>query len=183
MTGQVKNQITKGEWVVRDVIKVDEADRRQIYFAASGMYPGKDPYLLHHYRVNFDGSGLTSLTTADANHEVSFSADMRFYVDTYSRVDMPNVSELRRTSDGSLVREIEKADISALTAAGFQAARGLHREGARREDRHLGRDRPSDELRSVEAAIRSSRTSTPGRTARSCRSRSGRSERIRRATR
>jgi dipeptidyl aminopeptidase/acylaminoacyl peptidase len=120
VTGQVKNQITKGEWIVRDVEKVDET-KRQIWFTASGMYPGKDPYLVHAYRINFDGTGLTALTTADANHDVSFSSDMTYYVDTYSRVDLPNVLELRRTSDGAVVAEIERADISALTAAGFKA--------------------------------------------------------------
>ena len=58
VTGQVKNQITKGHWVVRGVSEVDEA-KRQIWFSASGMYPGKDPYFLHYYRINFDGTGLT----------------------------------------------------------------------------------------------------------------------------
>jgi hypothetical protein len=47
-TGRVKNQITRGEWVVRGVTRVDEA-KRQIWFSASGMYPGKDPYLVHYY--------------------------------------------------------------------------------------------------------------------------------------
>ncbi len=119
VTGQVKNQITKGEWVVRDVAKVD-TEKRQIVFAASGMQPGKDPYLVHYYRINFDGSGLTPLTQADAHHDVAFSADMSYYVDTYSRVDVPTVSELRRTSDGSVVMELERGDISALVAAGFK---------------------------------------------------------------
>ena len=118
-TGKVKNQITKGEWVVRDVERVDE-DQRQIWFSASGMYPGKDPYLIHHYRINFDGTGLTTMTEADANHDVRYSSDMQYYVDTYSRVDQPTVSELRRTSDRSLVTVLERADISALTAAGFK---------------------------------------------------------------
>src|SRR2546426_948421 len=77
-TGKVKNQITKGEWVVRDVVKVDE-EKRQIWFQGSGMYPGKDPYFVHYYRINFDGGGLTALTEADANHQVSFSSDMKYY--------------------------------------------------------------------------------------------------------
>ena len=84
-SGRVKNQITKGEWVVRGVEKVDE-EKRQIWFRASGMYPGKDPYFNHYYRINFDGTGLTRLTEADANHTVSFSPDMKFYVDNWSRV-------------------------------------------------------------------------------------------------
>ena len=52
------------------------------------MYPGKDPYFVHYYRINFDGTGLTTLTTADANHVVNFSTDRAYYVDTYSRVDL-----------------------------------------------------------------------------------------------
>src|SRR5205823_3674924 len=61
VTGKVKNQITKGNWVVRGIDKVDE-EKRQVWFTASGMDPGKDPYLIHAYRINFDGSGLTPLT-------------------------------------------------------------------------------------------------------------------------
>src|SRR6185295_13449232 len=117
-TGQVKNQITKGNWVVRGVDKVDD-QTRQIWFRASGMYPEKDPYFVHYYRINFDGTGLTALTEVDANHTVSFSPDLTFYVDTYSRVDAAPVAELRRTTDKSLVLELEKADISELVKAGW----------------------------------------------------------------
>ncbi len=119
-SGQVKNQITKGEWVVREVVTVDE-DKRQIWFSASGMYPGKDPYFVHYYRINFDGTGLTALTTVDANHGVTFSPDRKFYVDSYSRGDLPPVAELHRASDASLVLELEKADHSALVKAGWKA--------------------------------------------------------------
>ena len=58
VTGAVKNQITKGEWVVRGVSRVDE-EKRQIWFSGSGMYAGQDPYFLYYYRINFDGTGLT----------------------------------------------------------------------------------------------------------------------------
>lgn len=119
-TGRVKKQITKGDWVVRDVVRVDDK-ARQIWFAASGMNPGEDPYFIHYYRINFDGSDLTPLTPEKANHQASFSSDMEYYVDVYSRVDMPNVAELRRARDGSLVRRIAEGDISRLTAAGFRA--------------------------------------------------------------
>jgi dipeptidyl aminopeptidase/acylaminoacyl peptidase len=118
-SGQVKNQITTGEWVVRGVSKVDD-EHRQVWFSASGMYPGKDPYFVHYYRVGFDGTGLTHLTEADANHSVSFSSDMTYYVDTYSRVDLAPVSELRRTADGSLVTVLERADITELVKAGWK---------------------------------------------------------------
>jgi dipeptidyl aminopeptidase/acylaminoacyl peptidase len=119
ITGHVKNQITKGNWLVRNVEKVDET-KRQIWFQASGMYPGKDPYFIHYYRINFDGTGLTALTEADANHNVAFSSDMKYYVDTYFRVDLAPVSELRRTEDAKVVMQLEKSDISALLSAGWK---------------------------------------------------------------
>ena len=119
VTGAVKNQITKGNWVVRGVEKVDD-EKRQIWFQASGMYAGKDPYLVHYYRINFDGTGLTALTEADGNHAVSFSSDMKFYVDTWSRVDQPTVAELRRTEDKKVLVELERGDITELTKAGWR---------------------------------------------------------------
>ncbi len=116
----MKNQITKGEWVVRGVDKVDE-EARQIWFRASGMEPGKDPYFVHDYRINFDGTGLTALTEGDADHTVTFSPDMKYFVDTWSRVDLPPVTELRRSSDRKVLMEVEKADILELVKAGWRA--------------------------------------------------------------
>lgn len=118
-TGKVKNQITKGPWLVRGVDNVDRATR-QIWFRASGMYPGKDPYFVHHYRINFDGTGLTTFTQADANHSVRSSGDGQYYIDRYSRIDLPPIMEVRRTSDQSLVMTVEKADASALLATGWR---------------------------------------------------------------
>ena len=124
-TGQVKNQITKGAWPVRSVVATD-AKNRQIYFSASGMHPGKDPYFVEYFRINFDGTGLTPLTTADANHTATFSPGFpnnvpKYYIDAYSRVDTPPVTELRRVADGGLVMELERADAAELTKAGWKA--------------------------------------------------------------
>jgi len=121
VTGKVKKQITKGAWVVRGVDWVDTT-KRQIYFTASGMYAGKDPYFVNAYRINFDGTGLTTLTdpALDANHAVSYSPDHQYFVDLYSRVDLPPVMQLRRASDGKVVSELEHADASALLATGWK---------------------------------------------------------------
>jgi dipeptidyl aminopeptidase/acylaminoacyl peptidase len=112
------SQITKGEWVLRGIDLIDE-DARQIWFNAGGKNPDQDPYFVHYYRVNFDGSGLVALTEGNGNHFVQFSPDRRYLIDTYSRVDMPPVHELRRTSDGTLVCLLEKADVSELVAKGM----------------------------------------------------------------
>lgn len=118
-SGRVKVQITHGDWVVRDVVRVDDVHRR-IWFAASGMTPGEDPYFRHYYRIDFDGRHLTPLTPAPADHQARFSPDGALFVDTYSRVDLPNISELRRADDGALVARLETGDDSALRAAGFR---------------------------------------------------------------
>lgn len=116
--GTVKHQITKGEYVVRGIDLIDE-DARQIWFHAGGKNAGQDPYFVHYYRVNFDGTGLVALTEGNGNHSAQFSPDRAYLIDTYSRVDLPPVHELRRTSDGSLVLKLEEADVSALKAAGW----------------------------------------------------------------
>jgi dipeptidyl aminopeptidase/acylaminoacyl peptidase len=119
-TGVVKNQITKGPWVVRGVDRVDERER-QIWFRASGVNPNQDPYLVMHYRVNFDGSGLTAFTTENGNHAApQYSPDRQYYVDTWSRVDLPVQAVLKRTSNQSVVMELETGDISDLLATGWR---------------------------------------------------------------
>jgi dipeptidyl aminopeptidase/acylaminoacyl peptidase len=118
-TGRVKNQITKGDWLVRNVDYVDEANR-QIYFYAGGLIPGQDPYFTQYCRIDFDGTGLTRFTEADGDHTVTFSHDRKYYVDSWQRVDLPPVSQLRRTEDRKVVTDLEKGDASALLAAGFK---------------------------------------------------------------
>jgi dipeptidyl aminopeptidase/acylaminoacyl peptidase len=117
--GTIKNQITKGEYVVRGIDSIDEA-QRQIWFRASGKNSDQDPYFIHYYRINFDGAGLVALTEGDGNHAVQFSPDRKYLIDTYSRVDLAPVHELRRAADGKLVCALEKADISELQASGWE---------------------------------------------------------------
>ncbi|HEV7350353.1 MAG TPA: DPP IV N-terminal domain-containing protein [Telluribacter sp.] len=119
-TGKVKNQITKGEWVVRQVMNVDEK-KRTVTFAASGKVPGQDPYFVQYYRVNLDGTGLVPLTAENANHSATFSPDYTYFIDSYSRVDMPPVTVLRSAADGKVLMELEKADISEWQKTGWRA--------------------------------------------------------------
>ncbi len=117
-TGRVKNQITRGPWVVRSVERVDDEDR-QIWFRAGGVRPEQDPYYVHLCRVDFDGTGFTVLTEGDGNHRWTFSPDRRFFIDRFSRVDQTKVTELRDSENGSLVCELERADWTALRDTGW----------------------------------------------------------------
>ncbi len=117
-TGKVKNQITKGNWPVREVLKVDEKNR-QIYFTASGIDEGQDPYFLHYFRIDFDGRNFTRLTTEAGNHSVTFSPDYKYYVDTWSTIDNAPVTMLKEVKNSKKVMELQSADISNLQATGW----------------------------------------------------------------
>ncbi len=117
-TGEVKNQITKGEWVVRNVEFVDTLNRK-ILFAASGK-EGGDPYFLYYYTINFDGTGMKLVTPGDGNHRISLSPNHKYIVDSWSKVDTPPVSVLRNAETGEEIMLLEKADISQLLATGWE---------------------------------------------------------------
>ena len=117
-TGAAK-PVTTGEWVVRGVDRVDETER-QVWFRACGARPSQDPYHVHFCRVKLDGTGLTHLTEGDGTHTVAYSPDRRFLIDTFSRVDLPPVTELRRVADGTKVCDLEAADASALLKTGWR---------------------------------------------------------------
>ena len=120
VAGGIKNQITQGEYVVRGIDLIDQ-DKRQIWFHAGGMDKDQDPYFLHYYRINFDGTGLVALTEGDGNHTVEYSPDRRYLIDRWSRVDRAPVNDLRRVSDGKLICRLEVADITELNDHGWRA--------------------------------------------------------------
>ncbi len=117
-TGHVKHQITKGPWIVRDLVRVDESARK-IWFLASGREPGRDPYLEHLYSVGFDGTGLTLLGPEDAQHQVVLGARGDWVVDRVSRTDLAPVT-VARSLDGKTVLPLERADLSRLLATGWK---------------------------------------------------------------
>src|SRR5581483_2014058 len=116
-TGKEKNQITTGDGNVTQVLRVDEKNRL-IYFLGVGKEPG-DPYFVHYYRIGFDGKNQTLLSPEDAMHAITPSPSGRFFVDIYSKPDVPQTSVLR-DSTGRTIATFERADISRLTATGWK---------------------------------------------------------------
>src|SRR5688572_10288768 len=118
---KVKNQLTSGAWSVGAIQHVDEA-AKQVYFTARGREAGRNCYYAHLYRVGYDGSGLTLITTEDAHHDIRFSPSGKYFVDTYSRVEKAPVTVLRAVPDGRVVRKLEDADVSRLATIGWRPA-------------------------------------------------------------
>jgi len=117
-TGKLKNQITKGEFVVTQLLKMDEKNRK-LYFLANGKEKGRDPYFSHFYSIDFSGKNLKLLTPEDGNHSVSIAPDRNYFVDTYSQPNVAPVSVLRDLN-GKMITELEKSDLSKLEAVGWK---------------------------------------------------------------
>ncbi len=117
-TGKVKNQITKGDWVCTQLLKVDEKNRI-VYFIADGRQ-AENPYFSQLCKVGFDGKHFAVLTPEEGNHEVTLSPSGEYFVDSYSKPDVPPVSVLR-DMNGKLISTLEKTDVSRLTATGWHA--------------------------------------------------------------
>ena len=111
--------LTPENWILRRIESVD-ARAGTAVVRVLGVYPGQDPYYAHFARVSLTGGEPTLLTDADATHEVRFSPDRRYYLDTYSRADRAPVTELRR-ADGGKIASLEAASLEPLAKLGWRA--------------------------------------------------------------
>lgn len=118
ITGKLKNQITTGDWDVAQVLCVDVA-KRQIWFTASDSVPGENPYYDHVYRIDFDGTHLTPLTTEPGDHAISASHSGRYFVDSVSTPETPANTVLRDDS-GKAILPLGREDVTRLSATGWK---------------------------------------------------------------
>ena len=116
LTGKLKNQITQGEWLVTQILKIDEK-KRIIYFMAGGK-DSKNPYFSHFYKIGFDGKHLISLSPEEGNHSINLSPSGNYFIDSYSQPNIAPITLLRNL-DGKIISVLEKTDISRLTATGW----------------------------------------------------------------
>ncbi|NLA63096.1 MAG: prolyl oligopeptidase family serine peptidase, partial [Bacteroidales bacterium] len=121
-TGNVKKQLTKGDWVVKTIVNVDEK-KRTLLFKACGMDEGEDPYFEKYYSLNIDNGKIVCLTPQNANHSVTFTSDYQYMLDSYSRVDLaPTVVVRSLQKNGEVVFKPEnQPNIDDVKAAGWKA--------------------------------------------------------------
>ncbi|MDB5134376.1 MAG: ptpA 3 [Mucilaginibacter sp.] len=116
-TGKLKSQITKGDWVLTDLLKVDEK-KRELYFIADGRQP-ENPYFSQLCKIGFDGKHFEVLTPEAGNHQVTLSPSKDYFIDSYSKPDVPPVTVFR-AMNGKLIATLEKTDVSRLAATGWK---------------------------------------------------------------
>lgn len=116
--GNLKNQITDGSFHVEEAIGVDEKSRT-LYFTAHGIPKDQDPYFEQLHKINLNGTGLKNLNPGDYNTDTNMADSNGFFVSNYSRVNTVPKSELRN-STGSVVMQLEEADLTQLMATGYQ---------------------------------------------------------------
>ena len=116
-TGKLKNQVDKGNFVLTQLLKVDEKNRI-LYFLADGKDP-VNPYFTHFFKIKFDGSKLQDLTPETGNHTITLSPSGKYFIDDYSQPDVPNSFVLRNT-EGKIITSLEKTDVSRLKATGWK---------------------------------------------------------------
>ncbi|HWO68231.1 MAG TPA: DPP IV N-terminal domain-containing protein, partial [Umezawaea sp.] len=115
-TGALLGQVTTGEWAVRRILRVDEAER-VVHFTASGLVD-EDPYRRTVCRVGLDGSGFAKVADDGLDHVVTAPEGQGYFVDSASTVDTPPVTTVRDWS-GRVLVELERADVSGLAATGW----------------------------------------------------------------
>jgi dipeptidyl aminopeptidase/acylaminoacyl peptidase len=116
--GKLKNQITSGAYHCEDIVGIDEK-KRVLYFSANGKEANEDPYYLHLYSINFDGTGLKLLNPGDFDNTMNMNDNQKYFVNTYSRVNTIPKSTLY-AADGRKIMDLETADFSSLFAAGYK---------------------------------------------------------------
>ncbi|MED5376620.1 MAG: prolyl oligopeptidase family serine peptidase, partial [Acidobacteriota bacterium] len=116
-TGDLKHQITTGDWTVLQLLRIDKANRT-LYFMGAGREPG-DPYFHYLYRIGMDGTNLELLTPEPAHHTITLSVTGAYFVDNYSTPTVPAITILR-AADGEHLLTVEEMDISRLEEAGWQ---------------------------------------------------------------
>ncbi|MBG6234442.1 dipeptidyl aminopeptidase/acylaminoacyl peptidase [Pedobacter sp. CAN_A7] len=118
ITGK-QQPITKGNWVVRGVDSIDVV-KREVWFRASGINAAEDPYHIHYYRTGFDGKKRVDLTPEPGNHQLSFSPDRKYYLDTYSQVNVAPVTLLKLITTGKAVTVLEEGNTKAFLETGVK---------------------------------------------------------------
>ncbi len=99
--GKIINQVTEGDWTVTKVQGFNIHTKR-IYYSSTE----DSPLERHLYSIKFDGTGKQELSTAKGTHSINLSPNTKYYIDSYSNINLPRQVELWNT-DGEKITTLE----------------------------------------------------------------------------
>lgn len=117
-SGNIKKQITRGDWTVISLLHVNQ-DTGKLIFTGAGK-EGGDPYFHYLYSVNKDGSNLQLLTPEKQHHRITLADNGQYFLDRVSTYNQAEQSYIRSTENGQSFA-IETMDIAKLLQTGWQA--------------------------------------------------------------
>jgi len=117
-SGNLKNAITSGNFIVGSVSRIDTL-AREIYFEGYNREAGINPNYALIYKAKLDGTGFQLVAGDDATHSVSFPESSKYMVDNFSRVDLAPRSVLR-DNKGNVLLDLETMDLRRLIETGWQ---------------------------------------------------------------
>lgn len=118
-SGKLLNRVTPERLVAGNVINIDSI-RRTLIIEGYGGEKDINPHYKLFYKVSLDKpNNDILLTPGNGEHSINFSPDKNYFVDTYSRMDLAPINEVR-DKNGHLISEIARADLSALYEQGWK---------------------------------------------------------------
>ena len=119
--GRLKGRITQGDKLVAGRIEYLDLKKRRLVFIGYGDRQAYDPEYAYYYVADLNGKRQQTLTYGNGTHELQFSEDHRFAIDSYSRMDMPTVYNVVDVDAPTKHFEFARCTDKDLKAAGWQA--------------------------------------------------------------
>ncbi len=126
-------QLTKGAWVVKSIIGLDEKET-VLYVEGTDIIDPKMPHGAmdtHIYRVDL-GSGKTmKLTKEPGNHSGQLGGDDRFIIDTWSSLSVPGRTEIIDATKGTVLKTLvhSKDPLAQMKVGNIEFVRVLGENG------------------------------------------------------
>ncbi len=100
--GDLKNQVTEGNWEVTDYYGYDPGSKRIFFQSTENGSINRDVY-----SIRTNGRGKKRLTEKTGNNRADFSADFTYFINSFSSATMPGMYTLHQAKNGKLVRKIK----------------------------------------------------------------------------
>ena len=103
--GQLKNQITNGNWEVETIAGVKEQGNKTMIYYTSRE---KSPMEVNFYAIDIRGKNKMELRSEAGTHEIDMSSDQQYYIDYFSSASQPLTVTLYKTEKNQKIKVLEE---------------------------------------------------------------------------